>query len=341
MPVQSASTTRIAEAVRVTPQMFNEEIVPKAKPVVMRGLIANWPAVAEGRRSTEAAADYFTRLDRGAGVNAMFGPPGIRGKFFYNQDLSGFNFQRRPVKLKAALDLLVEYGLEESPPALAIQSVPVREALADFERDNRMPLVPASVEPRVWIGNAATVATHQDPSENIACCVAGQRRFTLFPPDQVANLYMGPLELTPAGPAISMVDLDEPDLERFPNFGSALGTAMTAELDPGDALYIPYLWWHHVRATEPLNVLVNYWWTPSDSRRGRPMDALMHAMLAIRDLPPPHRDAWRTLFEHYVFEQNGPAAAHLAPSRRGVMGELDPPTIRSLRAALAQTLSKP
>ena len=35
---------------------------------------------------------------------------------------------------------------------------------------------------------------------------------------------------------------------------------MVADLEPGDAIYIPALWWHAVQATGELNVLVNYWW---------------------------------------------------------------------------------
>ena len=44
--------------------------------------------------------------------------------------------------------------------------------------------------------------------------VAGRRRFTLFPPEQVANLYIGPLDLTPAGQPVSLVDQAQPDLVR-------------------------------------------------------------------------------------------------------------------------------
>ena len=36
---------------------------------------------------------------------------------------------------------------------------------------------------------------------------------------------------------------------------------MVADLQPGDALYIPSLWWHHVESIGVLNTMVNYWWT--------------------------------------------------------------------------------
>lgn len=330
----------IAEVTDATPEHFRDHILPEGRPVVFRGLVAGWPVVQAGA-SPESLAAYMKRFDRGSSVNAMFGPPGIRGRFHYNDDLSGFNFRRGPVRLGAAMDLLIEYAGEAAPSSLAVQSVPVRETMPAFEHENRMPLLGDAVEPRVWIGNAVTVAAHHDPSENIACVAAGRRRFTLFPPDQVANLYMGPFELTPAGPAVSMVDFDDPDLARFPRFRTALDNSLTIDLEPGDALYIPYLWWHHVRSTEQVNMLVNYWWAPLDQGRGRPVDALMHAMLAVRDLPPAHREAWRIMFDHYVFERNGPPADHIPAPRRGVMGRLDGPAIKAVRTALARTLGRP
>ncbi|MGQ7357440.1 cupin-like domain-containing protein, partial [Streptococcus suis] len=83
----------------------------------------------------------------------------------------------------------------------------------------------------IWIGNRTTAATHYDMSNNIACCLVGRRRFTLFPPDQVANLYPGPLEPTPGGQVVSMVDLRAPDLDRYPRFAAALETAQVFDLE--------------------------------------------------------------------------------------------------------------
>lgn len=331
----------IKEIHGLTAEAFHRTVLPSAEPVVLRALVRHWPLVRAGTESAEALAAYLTRFDRGAQVSAMVGPPGIEGRFGYNDDLTGFNFRRASLPLSDAMAMLMDYATEARPSALAVQSVPVRDALPGFEADNPMPLLADQVEPRVWIGNAVVVAAHHDPSENIACVVAGRRRFTLFPPDQVANLYVGPFEHTPAGPAVSLVDFDHPDLERFPRFEAALAEALVVDLEPGDALYIPYLWWHHVRSIDRINMLVNYWWTPSDMGRGRPMHALMHAMLAVRDLPPAHRQAWRAMFDHYVFDADETGASHVPPPRRGLMGLIDAPAIRALRTALAQSLSRP
>ena len=180
-----------------------------------------------------------------------------------------------------------------------------------------MPLVDATAVPRVWICNRVTVQTHYDISNNIACVVAGRRRFTLFPPEQLVNLYVGPLEFTLAGQPISMARLDQPDFERFPRFREALATAQFAELEPGDALFVPYMWWHHVESRERFNVLVNYWWDETPSWQGSPFEALLHGIMAVNSLPPDKREIWRKVFEHYVFQdgRRSGGASHAAPAR--------------------------
>ena len=110
------------------------------------------------------------------------------------------------------------------------------------------------------MGNRAVVGPHNDHPDNIACVIAGRRRFRLFPPEQFANLYIGPLELNPAGRPVSFVSVNAPDLARYPRYARALEASREAELEPGDAIYIPSMWWHSVESLEPFNLLVNYWW---------------------------------------------------------------------------------
>lgn len=61
-----------------------------------------------------------------------------------------------------------------------------------------------------------------------------------------------------------MVHVTAPDLDRYPLFARALEEAQEAELLPGDAIFIPRNWWHHVEALEKFNVLVNYWWDATE-----------------------------------------------------------------------------
>lgn len=328
----------IEELSGVTRDRFEREIVPASRPVLMRGLVRGWPVATAGRISGAALRDYLLRFDRGRPLASMVAPPRVRGRFFYNDELSGFNFRRQSVKLEGAFEFLLRAAGETEPPAFAIQSAKVWGNLPGFEDENAMPLLPAEVEPRVWIGNRAIVAAHQDPSENIAAVVAGRRRFTLFPPDQIANLYLGPMDRTPAGTAVSLVDFDAPDLERYPRFAEAMDAALTAEMEPGDALYIPYMWWHHVRALDAVSMLVNYWWTPPKPDKSHPTDALLHAMLTVRDLPEAHRAAWRAHFDHYIFGSG--AADHIPPERRNLLGSLDEALRSKVREAIERGLHR-
>jgi hypothetical protein len=304
----------------VSAERFREEIIPAGVPVVLKGLVSHWPAVQEGENSPEAIVDYVRRFDAGQAVETVIGRPEIGGKFFYNASMDGLNFAKMPESIGESAKRILAFRAERDPPSIYVQSASIAEFLPGFEQENRLEHVDASAAPRIWMANRVTVQTHFDLKDNLACVVAGRRRFTLFPPAETPNLYPGPFELTLAGPPVSMVRLDEPDYERYPNFRQALAAALTAELEPGDAIYIPYFWWHHVRALEDINILVNYWWNDTDLDLGSPFDAMLHALLAIRDLPPRQRDAWQTMFDHYVFQRNGDPVAHLAPEARGRLG---------------------
>jgi len=170
--------------------------------------------------------------------------------------------------------------------------------------------------------------------------VGGRRRFTLFPPEQIANLYVGPLEFTLAGQPISMVRLDAPDHARFPRFREALAQAQVAEMEPGDSLFIPYMWWHHVEGLSRFNVLINYWWSLSPAFIPTPMHALYHALWAVRDRPENEKQAWRNVFEYYVFGDRDRATGHLPPAAHGELARIDDDLARKLRAMLINKLNR-
>ena len=322
----------------VTAETFRTDILPTARPAILRGLVADWPAVQAGRDSPEALADHIRGFDNGTPVRFTEGAPSIQGRFFYNDDLSGVNFDQREGTVASVLDRLLTLQEDADPPAVAMQSIPEPQALPGFARANPSPLLGEDVFPRLWIGNAATVHTHHDMNDNIACAVAGRRRVILFPPDQTRNLYIGPFERTPAGPPVSMVSVVEPDLERHPRFVEAWAAAEVADLEPGDALFIPYMWWHHVQSLDRFSVLVNYWWNDAQLQTG-PLEAMIHAMLGIRDLPPSQRETWRAMFDAFVFDADDPPGGHLPEDKRGVQGRLSPAAVAQMRQILARTLA--
>lgn len=217
---------------------------------------------------------------------------------------------------------LVQFAREGTVQPIYMGSTSTSEILPGFAAANPLGVIEKrGGAPRIWIGNSSRVAAHFDESDNVACVAGGTRRFTLFPTEQVANLYVGPLDRTVAGQPASMVDLAAPDVERFPKFREALKHARTAELGPGDAIYIPALWWHAVEASGPLNVLVNYWWQDEPNDADSPLHAIAHGLLSTGHLAERKRDRWRTLFDHYVFRANGDPAAHIPEPARGVLGK--------------------
>jgi hypothetical protein len=331
--------TQIADYERVDRARFADEIRPLGQPAVLRGLVADWPAVRAARQSAQALVDYLKRFAVAREVPLLLGPPEIEGRFFYREGLRALNFTRAAAPLPAFLDRLLATADAPHPEALAVQSEPVPDLLPGFRAENDIALLDPPAIPRAWLGNRVRVAAHFDVKENIGCVVAGRRRFTLFPPDQIANLYPGPFELTPAGTPVSLVDPAAPDLERFPRFADAMAVAQTATLEPGDAIYIPYHWWHAVDSLEPVNLFVNYWWNAAMPGLGAPYDALLNAFLALRHLPPEQRAAWRLMFDHYIFCTDGDPAAHLPPDARGVMGAPTPEQLRLIREMLKQALS--
>ncbi|PSJ38607.1 cupin-like domain-containing protein [Sphingomonas deserti] len=318
---------------------FEDDIRAAHQPVIFRGLAAQWPAVQAARQSDEALIAYLRQFRRDGPVAVLLGEPGINGRFFYNHDLTGFNFTRGRSPLDPFFDRLLRDRNDPAPYSVAVQSEPVPQVFPGFETENGLDLLDAAIVPRAWMGNRIMVAPHYDLMENIGCVVAGRRRFTLFPPDQIGNLYPGPMELTPAGTPVSMVDLANPDLERYPRFAAAMETAQVADLEPGDAIYIPFHWWHGVESLEPLNLFVNYWWNDARKDIGRPYDALMYGFFALRNLPAEQRAVWRTVFDYYVFQTDSDPAAHLPPQAQGILGPLTPDMLRRIRATLKEISS--
>lgn len=324
----------IREYEGVDRRRFQEEIRPLRQPAVLRRFAADWPAVKAARRSDEELVAYLKAYRSELSVKVHVGAPEVEGRLFYRDDIRSLNFQTGKSPLDPFLDRLLRDRDHQRPYAIAIQSEPIPELLPGFERDNRLDLIDPGIVPRAWIGNVVRVATHYDLQENIGCVVAGRRRFTLFPPEQMANLYPGPLDLTPGGTPVSMVDLDQPDLDRFPRFAEAAATAQRAELEPGDAIYIPFHWWHAVDSLERVNLFVNYWWNDRRPDMGNPYDALMHAFFALKPLPAEQREVWRRSFDYYIFETEGDPGEHLPPEARGLLG---PPT-RELLAKMKATI---
>lgn len=331
----------VEERYGLDPSALPDDVLGSTRPLVLRGLVADWPLVQAARRSTADAVGYLRRFDRNAQVVAQLAPPEAQGRFFYNEDLSGFNFGPQRVPLTVLLETLLKSADDPQAPAIYMGSTTLDTYLPGLREENPLGLGDQQqMLASIWIGNRTRVAAHQDLPDNLACVIAGHRRFTLFPPDQLANLYIGPLDFNPAGQAISLVDFHQPDLARFPRFAQALEQALVVDMAPGDVLMIPSMWWHHVEALDTFNVLVNYWWRSVPSYMDTPMNALMLALMTVRDLPPEQRATWQEIFRHYVFEPGEATTAHIPEGARGMLAPMDETRARAVRARLLQRLNR-
>jgi hypothetical protein len=344
MPIDTMNETaqKIPEWHNVDAAMFASQILTQYRPAVLRGVVRHWPAVHKALQSPQTICGYLKRFDTGVDVNAIMTPPAAKGHIGYSDDLREFSFVRNRLPLSAVIDQLQRYLGADHAPSLAAQSAMISESIPGFLNENRLALLDDSVLPRIWLGNRITVPAHFDEAHNIACCVSGRRRFTLFPPEQVANLYVGPLDFTPAGAPVSLASGSQPDLARFPRFREALAASMVAELEPGDAIYIPAIWWHQVESIGALNILVNYWWggpTSATDRSASPSTSLTHSLLTIGRLDPQMKQAWKAVFNHFLFNDADPAA-HLPDYSRGILGQLSDAEIRKAKDALIAQLQK-
>jgi hypothetical protein len=322
---------------------IGDDILLSDEPIILRNLVAHWPVVAQAKRSNADVVNYFNTLYSGLPQTVVQGESDIKTRVGYTPDLLKLNCISSMKSLPEALDLMLSNNNVETDTLYYIGTAATQSIMPEFRQHNDINFG-FKANQYIWMGNRSCISTHYDLPDNIACNIVGRRRFTLFPPDQLENLYVGPLDFTPAGQAISLVDVRNPDLERFPKFSDAQQVVLVAELDAGDALFLPSMWWHNVEGLEDLNVLVNYWWRRTPGYMNSPADVLDLALLSIRDLPPAQKKIWKNLLDYYVFNddvsEGEGAFDHIPEARRGSVGLMNDTVARKIRAKILARLNR-
>ncbi|MGB1382382.1 MAG: cupin-like domain-containing protein [Porticoccaceae bacterium] len=322
------------------PGRVPKDVYTSLEPVVIRGLVTDWPLVKMGLKSAPDAGDYLKSFYQNIPVTASIGDPDIEGRIFYNKDFSGFNYQSIKADLGDLLDNIYNCAEQQKPPTFYMASTFVDRFFTGFCDQNPLDLNADNPLVSVWLGNRSRIAAHYDLPDNIACCAVGRRRFTLFPPDQLVNLYPGPIDWAPGGQPISLVDFKNPDYKQFPNFKYALESAQVTTLESGDGLYIPSMWWHHVEGLDALNILVNYWWRQSPNYMDTPANTLLYALMSIRDLPVEQKKIWRGMFDYYIFDADKDSHSHIPEQARGSLGLIDESLNRKIRSLLLKKINR-
>ncbi|MEW6998621.1 cupin-like domain-containing protein [Colwelliaceae bacterium BS250] len=330
----------------ITPQTIPfDELFSQGQPVILKGLVKDWPLVKAGQESPDLVMEELQRHDSKRPLLVYKAPAEIKARFGYNKSCTGFNFSSNRSSIAEVFDTIRSQLTQDEHDYLYINSLRLDEgfptlsqthqlSFAHPEFNNNQPMA------KIWLGTESVAAAHFDQPKNIACCVVGKRRFTLFPPEQVANLYPGPLSPTPGGQVVTVADLSNPDFSQFPRLETALENAYIADLDPGDGLYYPSMWWHEVEAFDRFNAMVNFWWMGAKPYLGSPMDVLMHAMKSIRDRPEKEKQAWRALFDYYIFDDAEKVRAHLPAESHGALATMDEDQARRMGAMLRNNLNR-
>lgn len=307
-------------------------------PFIVRGLVDDWPMVERGRESAAALRDYLRQHALSRRFAVWFGPPDNNGQPGYRDDMQ-VNFVEQSLPFDEICGAIEEFEHAERQPMIYCGSIDIAKYFDGLADKLALDMGARDCRKGLWMGVRSNTPAHNDYADNIVCNIYGTRRITLFPPDQTANLYIGPLDNTPAGRAVTMVDLKNPDFDRHPNYKEAMKYALCVDLAPGDALHIPSMWWHNVESLDDFNVMVNFWWR--DNRLlGDPDAALVNAIFAWRDLPPDEKQIWRDLLDHYVFDDAQKSYDHIPPHGRGVLGELTPDTAEKMKMFILRCLNR-
>lgn len=315
---------------------FRARIMTPGRPVLLPGAARSWPLLSG--TGANGVIEMLNRLDAGSEAEIFIGKAEIEGRYDYAPALAGFNFTRENIAVAEGLQRIADRAGGHDGQALYMGSLRSERHFPGIEAYTRLPFVPDAVKPQFWVGNASRVACHYDTMDNVACVAAGRRRFTLYPPEAIADLYVGPIDRTIAGQPISLSAGSEPGDPRFPRFEAIRDSALVSELEAGDAIYIPKLWWHQVEALDDLNVLVNFWWDGFAAGSDPPYAAMLLAMITLAERPASERAAWRAWFDHYVFRLHGHPLAFLPEEQRGILGPLTGGNYQRLRTVVMRLL---
>jgi hypothetical protein len=229
---------------RITPpsaEEFAARYVRGSQPVIVRGAIDAWPAMERW------SGDYFRRRFGNREVPALQ----ARGGALYDTQ-SGAHYGT--VRVAEYVDALDAQTRSELYMAFRVQDV-MPELLDDIVPPPYCGAAPWR-STKLWFAGPDTKSPlHRDLPHNLYAQIIGRKRFLLL--DRRRTRMVHRHSFLSRVPNCSPVDAESPDLDRFPRFRDA--PLLLADLQRGDLLYIPSLWWHQARSVGT-SVSVNLFW---------------------------------------------------------------------------------
>nr|WP_255490920.1 cupin-like domain-containing protein [Spartinivicinus marinus] len=221
---------------------FNRDYVAQNRPLLIKGGIAYWDALSLWDN------EY---LNRNAGHNVVdveTSRDQFEGNLFDDAEKVWMPFSRFLERLtlsEGETDYFVGSWLfptlvADAPdiPTFKAFSMPIKRGMIMSRGGNR-------------------IALHYDWYQNMLCQVAGYKRLVLIDVTDTPFLYPlnSPVNYSP-------VNIQNVDWSAYPEFCHA--TLFHADIEPGDVLYIPTLWWHAVESVDR-NIMISQSFYDTDS----------------------------------------------------------------------------
>src|SRR5215472_9292218 len=148
---ERASLARTAEWRNVDLKTLRGEIIPRDRPAVLKGLVAQWPIVRASAQSPSALLDYIRARDQGRPIRILIGKPDIKGVYFYRDDMSGLNFEYAYQPFHATLASILGYVDHPDPPSIYTGATLVSETCPEVARENTLDILDKPARPRMWL----------------------------------------------------------------------------------------------------------------------------------------------------------------------------------------------
>ncbi|XP_061330088.1 bifunctional peptidase and arginyl-hydroxylase JMJD5 isoform X2 [Pezoporus flaviventris] len=207
---------------------FRDNYLIPQKPVVLEGIMDHWPCMRKWRRvwDTLPSTSSLIRI-------CLLG-----------QKVGG-HFLQVPSSSATSLLPLLDKQIPELKEDI---SIPDYCCLGEGEEEH--------ITINAWFGPEGTISPlHQDPQQNFLAQVFGRKYIRLYSPQDSENLYPHESQILHN---TSQVDVEDPDLVKFPNFRKA--AFQSCVLMPGQVLFIPVKYWHYVRSLD-VSFSVSFWWS--------------------------------------------------------------------------------
>jgi hypothetical protein len=231
---QSLVAKKVPVESRPSPERFFENYYFANRPVVVRGLMQDWPALACW--TPEYFADRFG--DEGVEISGdRESDPKFEERFpEHRRKTTMRQFVEKITTMKGNdLYIVAKNRLLDREPFISLR----KDVLYP---EGFLTSGPEADPPRIWMGGAGTITPlHHDASNIFFGQIYGRKLVRLIPPYEIENLYNDRT-------CFSDIDLDQVDYVRFPRFRRV--TVVQAIVHPGEFLLLPLGWWHQVRSLD-------------------------------------------------------------------------------------------